>query len=403
MNETLERIKLFVFAGLLLALPFSKALLSIFTIAFCLVGVVGLFIGHQSKRPPTALLWLPVIYFGWHAVGMLWTTNYSFGWQDLNVKLPFLLLPLLLVSYRDVISHQWQILTRIFILGLGLALLYCLICSGVLYYSSGKISEFFYTSFSKLLHPSYFAWFIDFAIILLFLDRSDSSNKLSISVLLLVVYLSVGVLLLNSKAGIIGWMLSVALVFVWKSYSSRSIRPLLTGSVWVVGFFLASKFLVPDSVNRMETMRKVVSATKDNRGEAESSSTRLQVWHQTIRLIKEQPLLGTGTGDIKDVLVAAYEKANMSFAAERRFNTHNQFLQSWLTLGVIGALIFVLLLFLPLRMAFINRDPALFVFIVLAAFNMMVEAMLEKQAGALYFSLFYSVFLYRTFQVKSTP
>jgi hypothetical protein len=197
-------------------------------------------------------------------------------------------------------------------------------------------------------------------------------------------------------------MLSVALVFVWKSYSSRTLRPLLTGCVWVISFFLASKFLVPDSVNRMETMRKVVSATKDNRGEAESSSTRLQIWHQTIRLIKEHPLLGTGTGDIKDVLVAAYEKADMTFAAERRFNTHNQFLQSWLTLGVIGAVVFVLLLLLPLRVAFISRDPALFIFIVLAAFNMMVEAMLEKQAGAVFFSLFYSVFLYRNFQNKST-
>ena len=106
---------------------------------------------------------------------------------------------------------------------------------------------------------------------------------------------------------------------------------------------------------------------------------------------------------MKDVLVAAYEDADMQFAASRRFNAHNQFLQSWLTLGVLGALIFLSLIIFPLMIAFRMRDPYLFTFIALAAFNMLVESMLEKQSGAVFFSLFYSVFLWKIDNRKRIP
>ena len=403
MKVSIERIKFFVLAGLLFVLPLSKAMLSLFMVAFCVVGLVN---GRSLiRRLPqlSRLFWLPVAYFLWHLIGMLWSSNYAFGWQDLNTKLPFVLFPLLLLSYEHVLKEreaQWQ---RTFIAGLSLALTYCLVLAISRYVHSGEISEFFYTSFSQLVHPSYFAWFIDLAMVFLILDTHQNYVFKKSSFWIIVICFSAGVLLLNSKAGIIGWLLAVVLAFAWNAFRSRSWRPLLTATFWSICFLIALKFLIPTSVNRMETMRRVVAEKKDNMAEAESSSTRLQIWEQAIRLIRDQPLLGTGTGDVKDVLVAAYEDADMQFAASRRFNAHNQFLQSWLTLGVLGALIFLSLIIFPLMIAFRMRDPYLFTFIALAAFNMLVESMLEKQSGAVFFSLFYSVFLWKIDNRKRIP
>lgn len=400
MKFSIEHVKLFVLAGLLFVLPLSKALVSVFCVLFLLLFLIE-FRSIRQHWKSKLLLLLPVFYFSWHLMGMLWTTNSSFGWQDLSIKFPLLIFPLGIVAYRELLQQRFALIKTVFFAGLFCALLYCFILAISRFLNTGDIGEFFYTSFSRLIHPSYFAWFLDMAMVLVIFDTRSKDKKHKPVLFLFAVFFSASVLLLNSKAGIIGWLLAVLLSYAWQSWQLGSRRSAFTGIFWSVLFLVSLQWLVPTSVNRMETMRKVVAEKKDDYAEAESSSTRLQVWEQTVRLIKEQPLLGTGTGDVKDELVAAYVKADMKFAAERRFNAHNQFLQSWLTLGVIGFLLFALLLILPLRAAFLDRNPLLFIFILLAAFNMLVESMLEKQAGVVFFALFYSLFLLLDFKSKS--
>lgn len=401
MKFSIEQVKLFVLAGLLFVLPLSKAMVSVFSVLFFLLFFYEL----RAIRPhwtSILLLLLPVFYFAWHVVGMLWTTNLSFGWQDLSIKFPLLLFPLGIFAFKEIIQEKFPLIRTVFFAGIVSALVYCFILAISRYLVTGDIGEFFYTSFSSLVHPSYLAWFLDLAMVLVIFDTRSKDKKHKSVQFLFAVFFSASVLLLNSKAGIIGWLLAVLLSYAWQSWQIRSWRPAFTGICWSLVFLVSLQWLVPTSVNRMETMRKVVAEKKDDYKEAESSSTRLQVWEQSIQLIREQPLLGTGTGDVKDELVSAYVKADMKFAAERRFNAHNQFFQSWLTLGVIGFLLFALLLILPLRAAFLDRNPLLFIFILLAAFNMLVESMLEKQAGAVFFALFYSVFLVLDFKSISS-
>ena len=132
----------------------------------------------------------------------------------------------------------------------------------------------------------------------------------------------------------------------------------------------------------------------------ESTSTRIQVWSTTWNLIQKQPLLGTGTGDVKDELIKSYRASGFNFAADHQFNAHNQFLQSWLALGIFGLFLLASLFIIPIVSFWRKKELLMIIFLVVSYFNLLVESMLEKQDGVVFFALFYSLFLLIPFEEK---
>jgi O-antigen ligase len=102
-------------------------------------------------------------------------------------------------------------------------------------------------------------------------------------------------------------------------------------------------------------------------------------------------MIGTGTGDVKDVLNTTYHENNFSYGYEKSLNTHNQYLQSFLALGIIGLLLFVLAITIPWFMRS-NYHPLLLMLLFIFALNCITESMLEAQRGAIFFALMISIF-----------
>jgi O-antigen ligase len=99
------------------------------------------------------------------------------------------------------------------------------------------------------------------------------------------------------------------------------------------------------------------------------------------------PILGTGAGDCGDELRKTYQKNNFEIALKANYNPHNQFLQTLLTLGPIG-LFFLLGIFgFMLRRADRNQDFPLFLLVIVFAFSMITESMLERQSGIFLFTV----------------
>ena len=55
-------------------------------------------------------------------------------------------------------------------------------------------------------------------------------------------------------------------------------------------------------------------------------------------------LLCVGTGDIKDELIAAYKDSGMDYIASK-IKFHNQYLQSFLAIGILGLFSLLAILF----------------------------------------------------------
>jgi len=86
--------------------------------------------------------------------------------------------------------------------------------------------------------------------------------------------------------------------------------------------------------------------------------------------------------------------------AKRRYNFHNQYLQTFGTIGIFGFLVLIYLLVMPFITAIKKLDylVAIFLFIICSSF--LTESMLERQAGVAFFAFFYTLLIITNHQSK---
>ena len=130
-------------------------------------------------------------------------------------------------------------------------------------------------------------------------------------------------------------------------------------------------------------------------------SIRLVKWKCSLEGIMEYPLLGVGTGDAEDYLVKCYEQKNFwGMYQQYRFNSHNQYLETGLTLGLIGFALLLCTILFPFSIALKQKDNLLMTFLFLFSFCCLTESVLERQWGIVFYTLFASLL---SFSSKASP
>ena len=105
-------------------------------------------------------------------------------------------------------------------------------------------------------------------------------------------------------------------------------------------------------------------------------------------------LFGVGIGDLGTVFDEHYEKNNTRLLPENRHRAHNQFLSTWIALGLIGLIAVVLIFVIPI-IKYGFQDYFLITVMIALFVSFLFEDMLETQAGVTIFALFYSLAVFR--------
>ena len=71
------------------------------------------------------------------------------------------------------------------------------------------------------------------------------------------------------------------------------------------------------------------------------ANLRIAVWGCAWTVAKEHLITGTGLGDKMDLLKKQYAKKGFAFGIYTNRNVHNSYLDVWVSLGLIGLLLFV--------------------------------------------------------------
>ena len=329
-----------------------------------------------SKGPA---IWF-VCYYLMIVIGFLWTENYSFALSKLENKLAFILMPILLFfTVRKWGNKEWkQLLIYSLFFALIMYELLALWRFSVQTENSWQF-EFLASRFSIFMHRSYFACYLVIGIILLFENiRLTVAN----STIALIVFFSLGVIQTESKAGI----LCLFLVFVFQFYSFLKSKHQKFNWILIFSIFLFSSMLLTNNPikSRFETMWVSVGniQTKNNTS-VESNAARIIMWSTSIDLWRENFLIGTGTGDYDDELTNLNIKYNNQGVAKERLNSHNQFLNTGVQLGIIG--FFILLMIFASSILHGVKKFWHYMVILVFIINFMVESFLETQAGIILF------------------
>jgi O-antigen ligase len=163
--------------------------------------------------------------------------------------------------------------------------------------------------------------------------------------------------------------------------------------------------LNPDSYKRLYSVEKAIDnpAVESGAKKVDGTVARIFVWKSSLEIIKQNPIFGVGTGDAKQALLEKYEENNQPYAYKLEYNAHNEYLQTFITIGVMGFLTLVASLFLPAWFAFRQKHMVYLFFLLLIAFHFMVESMLAKQAGIVFYAFFNAILFYQAFVNEDVP
>ena len=129
-----------------------------------------------------------------------------------------------------------------------------------------------------------------------------------------------------------------------------------------------------------------------------------------LEIMQEEPIFFQGLG-----LNASYKKleekgikynvflGNQSTEGYQTKNFHNQYIQIFAELGIVGFLSFLLILFISLKNAFQTRNFLHISFSILMISLFLTESFLWRQRGVVFFTTFYCFFNLPTNIMKLTP
>jgi hypothetical protein len=349
------------------------------------------------KKNKLALLFIS--FYLLHIVGLIYTQNTKSGLFDLEVKLSLFLFPVLYGS-RPLSEHKFNQVFIAFIIGLILSSL-VMVTRALFLYITLHENHFFYEDFASTgIHLGYMAMYINFGIaglllmVIVYKDKRFFINPL-LTIIIILFFLII-LFLLSSKMGLIVMILQCLGFLIYyicksKKYTVGIIAFLFFGG----GLLLVIKY-IPTVSGRFENAIEAITSNSQDNTKAESTAVRLLIWKAANSIISENILIGTGTGDAKDNLLAKYEQLGLTGALTGKLNAHNAFYQVFIALGSIGFILLCIHIFLPMYFSIKNNTALYLLFLLIICFNFFTESMLEAQAGVVFFAFFNSLLCFKT-------
>ncbi len=329
-----------------------------------------------------------ISFFLFHVVGMIWSKNSSFGWMDIGMKASFLIVPLLFVFSDFKVSKEKAISTILFsaVILVIVSLVWASWKSW--YYEEDNHWGYFMDSeFTIFMHRSYFATYMAIASCFAFIRFwQHSSRFLNFSIFAL---LGISVVLSLSKAGVILWVFNVVLISLYYVLQNKKMwRMAAIIGMGMIGIFILMLFSNTKLISRFKDIPVAFRHVQfENNQNLASSEARLIMWYASVKVIGEQSPLGSGTGDVKDQLIAKnYALGNIG-VAESKLNSHNQYLNTTVQLGFIGLFLLLMTLISAWRKAKLESDIYLLILTSSFAVTMLFESFLETEAGILPFCI----------------
>jgi O-antigen ligase len=386
--------KLFYFFPVLFCfcLPFGSLVLSGIVVLWTVVSFFNLNKIRLREGFLSRHLLLFYSFFILTVISAVLSSNTREALFAIEIKLSFILFPYFMFCF----PWPLQILKRCvvsFVSGCFFACLY-LIIRAFLYAYNGQPEYFFYTLFSDFIHASYFAMYLMLAItfVLLLYDKWFRTHKSVIysSYFFIAIFITT-IFLCSSKMGLISFFICFGALLLYKWRRVLSFRNVTIALFCATLAVILLVFLLPDSFNRLQSLSAVSNGNIDKTS-AESTTVRILIWEQALGIIRDNFLFGTGVGDANDQLYIAYEANGITGALSHKLNAHNQYLQTFIGMGLIGFFLFLLILLNGLIISFRKRHVFFFLFITLTAMHFSVESMLQRSDGILFFAFFYCFF-----------
>ncbi|MFN5149159.1 MAG: O-antigen ligase family protein [Flavobacteriia bacterium] len=332
-----------------------------------------------------------ICFYTVHVFGLVNSENMNYALSDLGMKLSFLILPVLLFGADSKMTSKQVIDMMLFGLLIACFTAYSHAVYRSLYNAEDNHWAYFTGSYLPvMMHRSYFATYMAIGAIL---SASRFFQTKRWSYILLTSVFSITAVLTFSKAGILILIVTLfpAVLILTFRYYSRAIGLALTG-LCIAGIFLI--FNVSDTLSARfnKMLEGATNVSVKNNNTVESSEARMIMWATSIQLFSENPITGVGTGDVSDALDTRNKRLGNWGVAEKSYNSHNQFLNTGVQLGLLGLIPLILIFITSIWKGIRNNSFPFVMVTVILLLSLLFESFLETQQGIIPVTLFIIIF-----------
>ena len=355
-------------------------------------------------------------YFLFFAISYFYSTDKAQSSFDLQTKTSLLLLPIIIGAGMNLKKEHIEKVFFSFVLGITTSAIISIARAYFEWKTTHNTEVFFYHNLVSQYDTNavYVALYCFFSIgLLLFYNWSNffKGRLMIIRVALLGLQLTY-FLLLSSRMLILLMLAFMIPYFLFRFLHQKISKVQLVGLTVIIVLTFASIFAFDNPVrDRFEDVLKkdmtIVTLNDYLNVKEENFSNvtlRLFLWRVGIENVNQNNLwlTGAGNGDAQDLQnekFRAYKFPNMVEGSANQSpvfnaNLHNMLLQTLIMVGLPAVILLLIIFFTPFY--HINRlaiQPWFVIFHISSFFFMMQESMLQTQAGTVYYTLFYSIFI----------
>lgn len=402
---------LYLLAIVLSTLPLGNIYVSIATILFLVITFFNI---NKSQLEAKKYFYIPIVFFLLMILSLIWSVNIQSSLSGVQKSLSFIVFPFAFFALPKCNNELLKKIFKIFSFSMSLYALFYLLNALVAFIGTNDFSLFFYNNLVPIDPGAiYMSVFASFA--LFYFIQLSHRNVFEIMALTI---LTIFLFLLSSKSIMTVDFIIIICYYAFFAEIPSSTKTLTIFMVSVFLFF--SVFFVKEVKERF--MIEYETAFVDNTLENSLEKSKIKVhnisikeaWNSTkfnktdffpgtalriyqIRIFKEIMLENnkflTGFG-----LEASQEQIRLKASENNlhqdygQYNFHNQYLQTFAELGILGLLVLVVLLFVNITNALRNKDFLHIAFSITMIMLFLSESFFCRQRGIVFFIVLYCLF-----------
>ncbi len=334
-----------------------------------------------------------ILYFSIQLVGLTYTQDIKRGTDILTRLLPFLFLPTIIISEKlspKNIDHLLQIMT------VWILLIMVYLSINQVFVEKREIGTMVHFAFEKLQISQHYVSIIVVLSIMFCLHKVVQKEKVFVylAILLALVFF---LLQFSSRSSLIILIFSFTIYFLKNIENKSSVFKLASFSLiflFALAAFFSSSELQKKTNIFISTTDFDIDIVKTKHSITFVKNTieqRVMINISSLAIIRENPILGVGTGDYLNALLSKYDEFNFIAGKKERFNAHNQYLEDYIKVGILGFLAVIFLIFTILKQA--NKNKSFMLYCAFAvSFMFLFESFLDRHHGTVFIAFFIPFF-----------
>ncbi|XPV53434.1 MAG: O-antigen ligase family protein [Halarcobacter ebronensis] len=289
-----------------------------------------------------------LIFYALHAIGMLYTDNIDYG-KDHMDKIKYLLFPLIFLSFLDIRFAARILIAFIFGMFIAEAFSYLIHYQVLPYeFSIGKYEIWETQPYSPAPFMAHSDHGVGISIVVglclyyLLNFKNEEKYKKIFAFIVLLTSLSN----MSFIASRTGYLTLLSAIFIVILLTYRKNIKLLISSIFLVFVSCLSLYNFSDTVNqRVEVAIENFQEALESKQYYQNGSTaqRIGLTIYGYEVFKDSPIFGVGTGDHMDILREKIPEEEVGL--KKIAKPHNVYIQILMQHGILGALLFIYLIY----------------------------------------------------------